>query len=126
MIIKIDLASNESVISADLSGRDNIVLSTTGKNIYICDWKGNIIRSITSLTDEINLIKKIECKNSLLTMDKNGIQMCDNTGSILKSLRINGIYDAECDYDTINKRLILRMTEIIRRYYKYGDNQFSK
>ncbi len=35
-IIKIDLAPNEFVISADLSGRDNIVLSTSGKNtIYL-------------------------------------------------------------------------------------------
>lgn len=103
---KVDLAPQEFVNSAELLGREKVVLSTSEKRLFICNWKGNIIKSFTSLTDKINLIKKIDYKNSFLTFDNTGIQIRDYAGNNLKSLRINGIYDAECDYDSVHNRLI--------------------
>lgn len=103
---RIDLDPKEFVNSAELLDKEKIALSTSEKKLYICDWKGNIIQSFASLTDNINLIKKIDYKNSFLTFDNTGIQIWDYTGNNLKSLRINGINDSECDYDSVNNRLI--------------------
>ena len=105
---KIDLAPQEFVSSAKLLDSEKFALSTSEKKLYILDWKGNVTKSFISLTNKINFVKRID-KNSFLTFDNTGIQKRDYAGNNLKSLLINGILDTECDYDSINCRLIFTL-----------------
>ncbi len=103
---KITLTPKETLYSAELMDGEKIAISTSEKKLYFCDWKGNIIKSFTSLTDNISLIKRIDHKNSFLTFDNKGIRVWDSFGDNYKTLRINGIDDFECDYDSVNNRVI--------------------
>jgi len=100
------LTSQEVLNSATLLNGDRFALTTSEKHFYICDLQGTIIKSFNNVNESIFKVREINKKDFLLTLNKNGIQIWDYSGNLVKSLLINGISDYFCNYDSVNNRII--------------------